>query len=363
MSEQNWQKLKHDQAFRQRMATRQRIIAEVRRWFLARDFTEAETPILVAQPGMEPNLDIFETTVSEANGPTRPAYLITSPEYSLKKLLAAGYERIFEITKCFRDREPFGGQHNPEFTMIEWYRSGADYTDLMKDTEELVAAVATAVHGDPRISWQGQAVDLTPPWPRLSLSQAFERYCGGLALDRAINDQDWFRSAAAERGVAAGPEADFEELFFKLFLRDIEPKLGQPEKEGEPARPVFLYDYPASMAALSRLKPSDERFAERFEAYCGGLELANAFSELNDTAEQRQRLVAEQTERRRLDKPVPPIDERFLEAVGQMPASAGIAFGLDRLVMLLTDTPNIRDVLFFPASDLFSASDGPANDQ
>ncbi len=354
-----WKKLATDQAARRRLIRRSGILAAVREFFSGRGFLEAETPIMVRYPGMEPHLDPFATRLRRHDGKEYPAYLITSPEYSLKKLLAAGFGRIFEITKCFRDGEPWGTEeagervtHNPEFTMIEWYRAGVDYRTIMEDLEEMVAALAEKNNGSRQIAYQGQALDLRTPWPRLTVAEAFRRHAG-IDLDRAIDDADWFRRTARDRGHLVGDQEDFDDVFFKVFLRDVEPRLGMPEAGGAPARPVILYEYPRSMAALARLKPGDARYAERFEAYCLGLELANAFSELNDAAEQRRRLEAESAARRQAGKTPYELDEQFLEAVAAMPDSAGIAFGLDRLVMLLTDAPSIRDVLFFPADDLF----------
>jgi len=353
-----WKKIASDPASRERLVRRSAILAAVRQFFHGRDFLEAETPIMVRYPGMEPHLDPFATKLRRQDGDEFPAYLITSPEYSLKKLLAAGFGRVFEITKCFRNSEPWGEAagdrptHNPEFTMIEWYRAGVDYSAIMRDLEELVAAMAEKNNGSARLSYQGQAIDLSAPWPRLTMAEAFSRHAG-LDLGRAIGDPEWFRRAAGEKGHLVTGQDSFDDIFFKVFLKDIEPKLGLPAPGETAARPVILYEYPRSMAALARLKPGDSRYAERFEAYCLGLELANAFSELNDAVEQRRRLEEESAERRRTGKVPYELDEQFLEAVAVMPDSAGIAFGLDRLVMLLTDAPSIRDVLFFPAEDLW----------
>jgi lysyl-tRNA synthetase class 2 len=340
----NWKRAKTDAAFRERMAKRSAILAAIRAFFRSRGFLEVETPTLVAHPGMEPHLEPFATEVIDERGRRHGASLITSPEYAMKKLLAAGYERIFEITRCYRNGEPFtpeAGQvrHNPEFTMIEWYRTDADYRAVMADTEELVASCADAVgYGGP--------IDLSVPWPRITVAEAFERHAG-IDLGRGIDDPEWFRRAASDKGAAVAASDSFDDVFFKIFLRDVEPKLGAD-------RPVILYEYPRSMAALARIRKDDPRYAERFEAYCGGLELCNAFSELNDAGEQRRRLEEEQALRQALGKPRIGIDEQFLEAVGRMPESAGIALGVDRLVMLLTNSRDIRDVLFFPASDIFN---------
>jgi lysyl-tRNA synthetase class 2 len=341
----SWQQLKADPAARARLAKRTATLKAVRTFFDARGFQEVETPLLVQYPGMEPNLDVMATAVSDERGQSFPAHLITSPEYAMKKLLAAGYDRIYNITKAFRNREPWDGSHNPEFTMIEWYRSPAEYEAIMEDMEQLVVEAARAVTGGTVVTYQGQTIDLTAPWPRLTVREAMSQYAG-LDLDRAIDDPAWFRAEAATKGCTVTASDSWDDVFFKLFLRDVEPNLGQ-------GRPVILCEYPRSMAALARLKPGDPRYALRFEAYCCGLELANAFAELNDPAEQRARLEEESAERRRLGRSPWAIDEDFLAAVAEMPPAAGIAFGLDRLVMLLTDAPSIREVLFFPASSVW----------
>lgn len=339
MNTPNWKRLKNDFAFCERMEKRSAIMAAVRAFFVGRGFLEVETPIVVAKPGMEPHLATFETKVLDDKGGRYDAHLITSPEYAMKKLLAAGFERIFEITRCFRNGEPFGGTHNPEFSMIEWYRANSDYRAIMADTEEMVAAVAAVV------GWNGH-IDLSAPWQRMTVAEAMSRYAD-IDLGRGIADPAWFRSAVAAKGCTVTPTDSFDDVFFKIFLRDVEPKLGID-------RPIILYEYPRSMAALARLKKDDPRFAERFEVYAGGMELCNAFSELNDAAEQRHRLEEERAQRIAMGKHDYGIDDQFIEAVGMMPESAGIALGLDRLVMLLTGASDIRDVLFFPAGDLFN---------
>lgn len=349
----NWKRLKDDPAYLGRMVKRAAIIAGVRAFFGARGFLETETPTVVAHPGMEPHLDPFRTTVTRQDGAGFGAALITSPEYSMKKLLAGGLPRIFDITRCFRNGEPWDGGHNPEFTMIEWYRADADYTAIMKDTEELVAELAAKHAGGTTVRHQGMEIDLSAPWPRLTVAEAMDRYAG-IDLARGIDDHAWFRSAIEAKGCPTAPGDSFDDMFFRIFLRDVEPKLGAvPEAGQTTVRPVILHEYPRSMAALARLKPGDARFAERFEAYCGGMELCNAFSELNDPEEQRLRLEEERQLRVRLGRHDHGIDEDFIDALGEMPPAAGIALGVDRLVMLLTDAPSIRDVLFFPAGDLF----------
>ncbi|MBU0625104.1 EF-P lysine aminoacylase GenX [Patescibacteria group bacterium] len=341
----NWNNFLGDKQAQQRLIQRSEIIFSIRNFFRERGFLSVETPTIVAYPGLEPNLDPFVTEVIRNDGAKFPAYLITSPEYACKKLLAAGHERIFEITRCYRNGEPWGDRHNHEFTMIEWYRAQADYRIIMEDTEQLVQTLAEQLFNSTVIEYQGQKLDLTVPWPRLTVAEAFEHYAD-IDLLSLLGDVEKFRVVAEQKNCVVTNDDSFEDLFFKIFLRDIEPNLGQ-------GQPVFLSEYPREMAALSRLKPDDSRLAERFEVYACGLELANAFSELTDSIEQRRRLEQEQVERARLGKIVTAIDEDFIEAVSQMPAAAGIALGVDRLVMLLTNAPTIQDILFFPAADLF----------
>lgn len=300
-------------------AWRSEVSRSIRSFFFERDFLELDAPLLVPAPGQEPYLSPFETTLTGFHGVSRPAYLTTSPEYSAKKLLAAGVKRLFVLGHAFRDGEEHGGNHQPEFTMLEWYRANADYRALMDDVDDL-------------LRFFGRFHELNHETAeRLTVAGAFRRYAG-----------------LGERALLAGsPNERYDDWFFKIFLTEIEPRLGRE-------RPTILYDYPAPLAALARLKPGDPRYAERFEVYARGLELANAFSELTDASEQRRRLEEEQTLRRALGKPVFPLDEAFLEAVGRLPPCTGIALGVDRLLMLLADTNNIEDVVLFPASKQFS---------
>jgi elongation factor P--(R)-beta-lysine ligase len=308
---------------------RQTTLDAVRRFFRAEGFIEVETPMLVPSPGLEPHLDPFRLTGG--------AYLPTSPEYAMKKLLAAGSGSLFQISKAFRD-EPANPQHLPEFTMLEWYRVGADYRVTMQDTERLCAAVATAVTGGTRLRRQGGSLDLTPPYERLSVREAFRRFAGMTLTFGESADE--LRSAARRADCPDIADDDtWDEMFFKVFLRHVEPKLGRE-------RPTLLYDYPARMAALARIKGDDATVCERFELYAGGLELANAFSELTDPVEQRRRFDADNAERRSLGRPELPIDHELIAALERgLPECSGNALGLDRLIMLLVDEPDIRNVV------------------
>ena len=230
----------------------------------------------------------------------------------MKKLIAAGVGNVFEMTKCFRNEEEVSAWHNPEFTMLEWYRVGADYKKIMEDFERLFIEVV----GSERLVYQGETYDLSRPWPRWS--------CQELGL--------------GELG---------EEEFYKKFFNEVEPRLRRS------LRPAFVYDYPVAQAALARKKADDPRFAERWEVFVAGLELGNCFSELVDPVEQRRRLEVDIDLRRKKGKTDYPVDEDFIEAVGKMPETAGIAVGVDRLVMLATDAATIAETLWFPAGELF----------
>ena len=291
---------------------REKVIDTIRSFFKARGLREVFTPILVPVPSAEPNLEVFETQLKTFGGKKRRSFLILSPEYSIKKLLAAGVGNCFEITRCFRNEEEVSRLHNPEFTMLEWYRVGADYREIMTDFEELFIKIV----GGKRLKYQGQVYDLTRPWPKISLKKLVH-----------VPDED----------------------FYKVFFNEIEPKLVISHK------PYFIYDYPIFQAALARPKPEDPRFAERFEVFVAGIELGNCFSELTDPVEQERRLRADLAVRKAQGKTRYKIDKEFIKALkAGLPASAGIAVGVDRLIMLAGDFSDISQTLTFPAKKLFA---------
>ncbi len=331
------------------LESRAAIAAALRGAFVEMGFLEVDTPALQVSPGMEPHLRAFATELEDIDpADRRRLYLHTSPEFAMKKLLAGGLERIFQLSHVFRNGER-STTHHPEFTMLEWYRTGADYRDLIDDCRTLLAAAAEAVPGHDGFTWQGRRADPAAQWQVLTVAEAFGRHAGidllATAPDPAVPDVALLAAQARPLGIEPGEGDRWDDLFFRIFLERIEPKLGI-------GAPTVLTDYPVSMAALSRPKPDDPRLAERFELYVCGLELANAFGELTDPAVQRARFVADQALKRRLYGTEVPIDEDFLAALDHgLPDSAGIALGFDRLVMLATGAEHIEDVLWAPVAE------------
>ncbi|MDO9540975.1 MAG: EF-P lysine aminoacylase EpmA [Kiritimatiellia bacterium] len=287
---------------------RAKMLSAARNFFREQDYLEAETPVLVRTPALELHIDAF---------PVSNHYLRTSPELHMKRLLCAGYKRIFQIGPCFRSGEQ-GNLHNPEFTMLEWYRADADYMDILAETKDLLKHLAKTCLGRLTIERNGKSLDLGAEWQLFSVPELFEKFAG------------W------------NPVITFDERRFdEDMVNCIEPNLPVD-------RPVVLLDYPAQVAALARLKTDDCRLAERWELYLGGVELANAFSELTDANEQRKRFEECARKRRAMGKPVYELDSDFLAALEKgLPPSAGVALGLDRLVMLFAGVESLDDVLPF----------------
>jgi lysyl-tRNA synthetase class 2 len=330
---------------RARLEKRGRILAAVRSFFADRGFVEVDTPALQMSPGLEPHLRAFATELHDPQqGRAALRYLHTSPEFAMKKLLVAGMPQIWQLAHVFRDGER-SATHHPEFSMLEWYRAGASYRDLMEECAALVGACQHAA-GAQALTWRGHTADATREWQRISVAEVFQTYCGldllATTPDPLLPDSDRLAATASAIGITPHPGDDWETVFFRIFLDRIEPHLGR-------GVPTILYDYPLSMGALARRHPDDPRLAERFEVYICGLELANAFSELTDAAEQRARFLADQTRKRHLYGRTYPIDEDFLDALEYgLPACAGIALGFDRLVMLATGAVDIEEVRWAP---------------
>jgi len=304
----NWRLSRRRRALEQRA----RIVQEIRLFFVDQGFLEVETPHRIPAPAPESHIDAV---------PSGNWFLHPSPEICMKRLLAAGYAKIFQMSRCWREGER-GRQHVPEFTLLEWYRTGDDYRTLMEDCEMLISSLASTPGQEQRLLFRGQEIDLSPPWERISVRNAFRAY------------SEVTPEVALDRG-----------LFDEIMVQTIEPQLGMK-------KPSFLCDYPAERGALARLSRDDPTVAERFELYIGGLELANGFSELVDPEEQQRRFLLEQETRRSLGKPVYPMPEAFLDELEEMPPSAGIALGVDRLLMVLLDAATIDDVVAFTPEEL-----------
>ncbi len=314
---------------------RAKALSSTRAFFAEQGFLEVETPLLVTSPGLEIHLD----AVRAGNG-----FLITSPEYQMKRLLAGGCERIFQICKCFRGNE-HGPHHSGEFTMIEWYRAGASLDAIITDTEQLVSRVVREITGTMTVSLGDRSCDVTPPWLRMTVREAMQTW-GGVDVHGAEPAEELVAKVRAV-GIEVDDGAAWDDAFFALFLAKVEPQLAQLE------RALILHDWPTPLAALARRRPDDPNTALRFEAYVGGLELANAFDELVDPAEQRTRFEDDQRIRRERGRAVYPIDDKLVAALAEgLPPSAGIALGFDRLVMLATGSRSIEHVLTFTESEL-----------
>ena len=324
------------------------IVDAIRSFFKRKDFLEVETPVLQISPGLEPHLKAFKTELVEPFGQAdRTMYLHTSPEFTMKKLLAAGLPRIFQMARVFRNEER-SSRHHPEFVMLEWYRANADYETLMDDTAELVRACAVAC-GAKVLRENGRECDPFAEWEKISVVEACRKYAG-FELEETLPsgaslspDPAPLAAVARKMGIETNPDDRWDDIYFRIAYEKIEPRLGR-------GVPTILYDYPVCMAALSRRKPSDPRFAERFEVYVGDVELANAFSELTDAEEQRMRFEHDMNLKEKLYGERYPVDDDFIAAVAAMPPAAGIAVGVDRLVMLLTGANRIEDVLWAPVA-------------
>jgi elongation factor P--(R)-beta-lysine ligase len=338
-----WSRDRHAER-RPRLIARSRILAALRQYFDAEGFVEIEPAILQASPGNETHLHAFATEIIAPDGVRRLAFLHTSPEFAMKKLLAAGEKRPYAFTRVFRNRER-GALHAPEFTMLEWYRADAPYERLMDDCAAVLRIAADAA-GAGYFSFRGGESDPRAEPERLTVRDAFLRYCGidffsSLSADGRRQDRERFVAEAAAIGIRVAPDDSWSDAFSRILVEKVEPRLGI-------GRPTILRDYPISQAALARPHSGDPRLAERFELYVCGVELANAFGELTDVAEQRRRFAAAMAEKVRLYGENYPMDEDFLAALAQMPAASGAALGFDRLAMLACRAERIEDVQWTP---------------
>lgn len=311
----------------------------LRAFFAERGFVEVETPRLVAAAGTDPHLDPVRAELS-VGVDTRPMWLHTSPEFAMKELLVEGLQRIYQLCHVWRDGETTA-QHNPEFTILEWYRVGVPYGEIMDDVEALVRATLPGEVSIAVPAYEG-TVALDDPFVRVTMREAWDAACGVDPIGTA-GDVDALASAARSAGLHMYRRdwQRWDTLFHYLMFEVVEPWL---KAQGA----VFVTEWPAELAILARRCPHDPRVAERFELYVGGVELANGFGELTDAVEQRQRFEADNTERRALGKPPQPVPKRFLAALERgLPDSSGVALGVDRLLMLQCGAATIADVLPF----------------
>ena len=322
------------------LLSRNKIAAAIRGFFARENFIEVDTPVLQLSPGMEVHLSAFETRFVDISGrDSIPLYLHTSPEFAMKKLLSFGMEKIYQFAHVFRN-EIVSPTHYPEFVMLEWYRTGETYEKLMDDCEGILRAALKAAgrefftYGEKKCS-PGNGIE------KLAVGRAFEKFCRFDILatldDPLAPTPALIAPSARDLGIHVSESDTWDDVFEKLMLEFVEPNLGIE-------RPTILCEYPLHQAALSKPLPGNPRLAQRFELYVCGLELANAFTELTDAAVQRERFERDMDEKQRLYGKRYPIDGEFLEAVAQMPESAGIALGLDRLVMLAAGAGDIRDL-------------------
>jgi lysyl-tRNA synthetase class 2 len=324
------------------LLARGRIRENFRQYFNAQGFLEVEGGILQVSPGNEAHLHAFATEWLAPGGERAPFYLHTSPEFACKKLLAAGEPKIFDFARVFRNRER-GALHHPEFTMLEWYRAGEPYETLMDDCAALLRRAAETAETQ-QFAWRGEVADPRAEPERLTVAGAFEKFAGiDLLASVSVDATNRETLAAAARAAKIRIAADdtWADIFSRVLVEKIEPNLGR-------GRATILSEYPVAEAALARPTAHDPRVAERFELYVCGVELANAFGELTDAAEQRRRFVAEMDEKQRVHGERYPIDEDFLGALGQMPQASGIALGFDRLVMLAAGATDIEQVIWTP---------------
>jgi lysyl-tRNA synthetase class 2 len=324
-----------DPEARERCRARARLVASIRRSLDDAGFVEVETPVLQPLYGGA-NARPFTTHHNQLD---RDLYLRVATELYLKRLVVGGLERVYELGKVFRN-EGVSHKHNPEFTMLEFYEAYADCADVIERTERIVADAARAVLGTTRVEIRGQVVDLQPPWPRLVLGEAIAQRTGfdPIALGR---DPEPLRELMRERGVDASQDRTWAQLVDHLVSHVVEPEL---------VAPTFLVDYPVELSPLARRKPGADGIVERFEAFCGGMEIANGFSELNDPDDQRARFEEQAVMGRAGDEEAHPVDDDYVTALEYgLPPTGGVGLGIDRLAMLLTGQDTIREVVLFPA--------------
>jgi len=325
---------------------RARIINSIRSFFKSNGFLEVDVPAATPYPSLDSNIYSMETSFHNDRGDSIILYLHTSPEHSMKKLLALGAERIFFIGKVFRDRE-LTHLHNPEFTLLEWYRKDATYSDIMNDTVNMIRYVADDVFSTNEIIYQNRRIDLSSEWECRTISELFRKHVG-IDLNKDLSIESLKKGAKAQK-IRFDDKDEWETLFFRIFLEKIEPEL-------RGCTPIFVKDYPVQLGLMAKRKQQNQNFVERLELYIGGVELANGYSELLDPDEQRERFLKEQKKKQEKEGRLYTIDDELVSALEKnIPPSAGMALGVDRLIMLFLDKNDIRDVILFPLHEWIEA--------
>jgi lysyl-tRNA synthetase class 2 len=335
----NWKKLQNGALSWDIFHLRHQILQSIRSFFNQRSYLEIEPPFLTPYPTLDANIESLETLYTDERGQSIRLFLHSSPEHVMKKLLAAGAERIYFLGKVFRDRE-CTLLHNPEFTMCEWYHTHSNYKQLLTDTQNLFLHLLDTLQLPHQWEYRGQKVNLSTPWECVRLHDIFMKETG-FDIEQEIS-LDGFREVASSNNIHYDEEDNEETLFFRIFLEKIEPKLGFP-------KPTFVIDYPLSMGLMAKPRTDNPDWVERVELYIAGLELANGYSELLDSQEQKHRFLLDQGRKQQGSGKTYPMDTELLNALKEdIPPTAGMALGVDRLIMLLTDTADIQDVLMFP---------------
>lgn len=322
-----------------RLQRRHRLTEQLRHFFNAQDFLEVDTPVALTAPAPELCIEACPVQFT-LDGQIHKRFLQTSPELPMKRLVAAGLEKIYQIAVVFRDHD-HSPQHRPEFRMLEWYRAHAPWTQLMQDCEQLLVHLHQACQHLPVALRPDNLPECSAPFARMRVNEAFARFAGFELLDYPTSERLY--NKLCQMGVHCHADDDFNDLFCRIFIQKVEPALLQHYG----SQPFFLTHFPAPLASLAQLDPDDPRTAQRFELYAGGMELANGFGELVDAQEQRVRFANERLARQKAGRADYPIDERFLRALAQMPSTSGIALGMERLWMYLTGATQIDEISAF----------------
>lgn len=344
----NWEKLHSNELSWIIFKKRAKILQHIREFFKENDYLEVEAPLLTPFPSLDSNIYSMETQFESESHKFKKLFLHTSPEHSMKKLLTSGIDKIFFLGKAFRNRE-LTPIHNPEFTLLEWYRTGANYLEIQNETETLIRTIAKKIFSKEKFTYKNKSVDLSPPWNQKTIQELFKEKIN-IDFNQCLG-LNGFKKELKRRGLTFHPDDDWETLFYRIFIDHIDPDLGIP-------KPIFIRDYPMQLSLMAKSKENNPNYCERIELYIGGLEIANGYTELTDPDEQVQRFRHEQIQKKHAGFGHYTIDKPLLSALKLgIPQSAGIALGVDRLIMFLLNKEHIQDVLLFPFHQWMNSSD------